>query len=90
MNVQEIKRQLIAIVRELLDTEPASKAEMKDWYEKAREAKALMELDVGELDVPHALWHYLEDADIRLKDPEYSKVQIAHIEETIRDWAAGS
>ena len=28
------------------------------------------------IDVPHEVWHYLSDADIRVRDREYAKVQL--------------
>jgi hypothetical protein len=30
--------------------------------------------------VPHGVWHYLSDADVRIRDPGYAKVQL----ETVR------
>jgi hypothetical protein len=29
--------------------------------------------------VPHEVWHYLHDADVRLKDPAYAKVQLEKV-----------
>jgi hypothetical protein len=45
-----------------------------------------MELDRGDLQVPHALWHYLEDADIRLKDQRYAESQVLMVKEILRTW----
>lgn len=28
------------------------------------------------MDVPHEVWHYLSDADIRVRDREYAKIQL--------------
>jgi hypothetical protein len=30
-------------------------------------------------DVPHEVWHYLSDADIRVRDREYANVQLERI-----------
>lgn len=60
---------------------PVTKDELNDWYEKATRLEA-DHLKGGEdyLDVPHFLWHYLADADIRMKDEEYAEMQNRRID----------
>ncbi|MBA8682415.1 hypothetical protein [Stenotrophomonas tumulicola] len=57
-----------------------------DWYDRAKKVRSLMELDKGDLQVPHALWHYLDDADIRIKDQRYAEAQILQIKELLHTW----
>lgn len=35
--------------------------------------------------VPHDLWHFLSDADIRFKDPRYRKAQLEGMERWIKE-----
>lgn len=30
----------------------------------------------GESSVPHEVWHYLHDADIRIRDPKFAEAQL--------------
>jgi hypothetical protein len=64
--LQEIAAQL----RELQRTSPTDTADLADWDASARRFS-------GELSVPlpPQVMHYLHDADIRIKDPEYRKSQ---------------
>lgn len=86
MNTESIKRRISSSISDLIEREPASEKEMRDWYDKAKEVKSLMELDKGDIQVPHALWHYLDDADIRMKDQNYAEAQILLIKELLRTW----
>jgi hypothetical protein len=42
-------------------------------------ARLLQRNYAGEPDVPHEVWHYLHDADIRVRDREYARVQLERI-----------
>lgn len=86
MNIDEVKRIIVALINNLLEEEPHSRDDLLRWREKAERVKSLMAYDDGRLDVPHILWHYLDDADIRLKDHEYANEQLPHVQEVIRDW----
>jgi len=86
MSAEDRKRKISASIADLIEKEPTSKSEMIDWYDKAKKVKSLMELDRGDLQVPHALWHYLEDADIRLKDQRYAESQVLMVKEVLRTW----
>jgi len=35
--------------------------------------------------VPHDLWHFLSDADIRFKDPRYRKTQLEGMQRWIKE-----
>lgn len=86
MDAEDAKERIIASVFDLIETEPTSKGALLDWQRKAGMVKLLMELDTGDLQVPHVLWHYLEDADVRMKDPRYAESQTLHVNEALRRW----
>ena len=67
---------LAEALSELVAFVPSNKDELKQWYDRAWDLKA-QHLKGGEdyLDVPHFLWHYLSDADIRMKDDKYAEMQ---------------
>ena len=71
----QIKRLAEALTR-LADFVPASKADLNQWYDQAQQIKD-DHLKGGEdyLEVPHFLWHYLSDADIRMKSEVYAEMQ---------------
>ena len=75
-NQQTEIKQLGNALRCLNEFVPCSKAELKQWYEQARRLEA-EHLKGGEdyLDVPNFVWHYLSDADIRMKDEIYAEMQ---------------
>jgi hypothetical protein len=71
----QIKKFAEALTR-LVEFVPTSNDELKQWYEESWQFKA-EHLKGGEdfLKVPHFLWHYLSDADIRMKSEAYAKMQ---------------
>jgi len=86
VNNAEIQEAIRSEIHNLIKMEPSSGSQLADWYKSTCSARSLMELDNGELQVPHILWHYLADADIRLKDRRYSDVQLAEVQEQLRAW----
>jgi hypothetical protein len=61
----------------LHDMATSSPRDLKIWYENARNVhERLMKSSESDLGpVPEMVWHYLSDADIRLKDIAYREVQ---------------
>ena len=86
VNIADIQEAIRSEIHNLIEMEPSSGSQLADWYKSTTAARSLMELDNGELQVPHALWHYLADADIRLKDREYSEAQLAEVQAQLRAW----
>lgn len=86
MNNAEIQEAIRSEIHNLIKMEPCSGSQLVDWYKGTTAARSLMELDRGELQVPHVLWHYLADADIRLKDLEYAEAQLAEVQAQLRAW----
>jgi len=70
------RQQLAADLRELASNEPKNRAGLDRWYEDARRVQdriaSAPDVTTG---VPDFIWHYLSDADVRLKDPRYAQVQ---------------
>ena len=55
---------------------PCSKRELKQWYESAHQLENALVARAGFSEkLPHFVWHYLSDADIRLKDSDYAEHQ---------------
>jgi hypothetical protein len=86
MTDDEIRDAIINGIRALLLSEPECREAIAQWNSDAATIKRLMMLDRGTVGVPHELWHYLDDADIRVKDRDYAKAQIEHVEDVIRQW----
>lgn len=73
-----IKRLADELTR-LIDFVPVTKDELRQWYDQAQrlyEGSLLM-------GAPHFVWHYLSDADIRMKDEVYTKMQNQRIDTVI-------
>lgn len=87
MKGEALKVEIINGIRELLDSEPDTKEGMRMWSEGAEKVMRLMEMDYGSLGVPHELWHYIHDVDIRVKDGEYKRIQVELIKEVIDHWS---
>ncbi len=61
-------------LRQLTQQEPKLKSELKAWHETAQEFRKKL-TSINQDILPHFVWHYLDDADIRLKDPAYKADQ---------------
>lgn len=46
-------------------------------------ALALQNTPISEPGIPHEIWHYLHDADIRVRDRDYANVQLRRITEVL-------
>ncbi len=64
----------------LVEFVPKTKEELEQWYIQARNLETEHLLNGGlSQDMPHFLWHYLSDADIRMKDESYADIQSRRI-----------
>jgi hypothetical protein len=74
----------------LCRTEPLDRADLPSWYERAHSLGETIRADAGLCGaVPEHVWHYLSDADIRLKDKDYAKVQREGMIEIIAELKSG-
>jgi hypothetical protein len=63
-------------LRRLVEMEVVDRDTLSVWYKEARRVQEKIKTaDASLSHVPHLVWHYLTDADIRLKDPEYARMQ---------------
>lgn len=53
----------------------ASKADAKVWRAEAAVLEQQLTNRFPDLEFPHEIWHYLSDADVRAREPEYGAVQ---------------
>lgn len=78
-----------ACLRMLLESEPASAEQVSAWYARAEALKRTLQSSVCGIDVPHLIWHYLDDADIRFRDGSYAQDQILAVEKIVEEWGGG-
>ena len=71
-----------SILKELLDFEVKNKEDLKAWNKLAEQV--YIEDKESPRDLPEVVWHYLDDAGIRLKEPEYGLHQIEGVKEYIQ------
>jgi hypothetical protein len=70
LTMNDIQRLAEELTR-LANFVPATKEELNQWYAQAQRL-----IDSRLLtDAPHFVWHYLSDADIRMKDEVYAEMQ---------------
>ena len=74
--MSDLLREVRAVLAAELAGELAGPALIKRCTEVAR---LVQQNYAGEPDVPHEVWHYLHDADIRVRDSEYANVQLERI-----------
>lgn len=84
-------RQVGRMLRELAESTPEDVRELPAWYKRARELESVLQSDSGALSdaIPHFVWHYLADADIRARDLAYRVDQQATILNIIMALEAG-
>jgi hypothetical protein len=72
-SLEEVAKRL----RQLAALSPAGPAELKTWHAAAKEFEDWLSVRPERLvdQVPHFVWHYLADADIRSKDEVYRRDQ---------------
>jgi hypothetical protein len=71
-------------LRELQRTSPIDMASLADWDTSARKFSSSLDVQL-----PPQVMHYLHDADIRIKDPEYRASQNEMISGIIADLESG-
>jgi hypothetical protein len=77
-SLQEVAQRL----RWLAAVSPAGPGELKAWYAAAKEFRDWLSARPERLidQVPHFVWHYLDDAEIRAKDVVYRRDQERELE----------
>lgn len=85
LNAADERTSAVARLRMLLKSEPASVEQVAEWYRQAESLKRVLQSSAALTSVPHVIWHYLDDADIRLRDRAYAQEQIMAVEESIQN-----
>lgn len=81
---------LADVLAALVKIGPRSVEDLDVWYKAAHAAEdQLVQPGGGAENVPHFLWHYLSDGDIRVRDREYSEMQERRILKMIDSLRAG-
>lgn len=71
-------------ITELAERPAHDAASLAQWKEDALRMKQALRRDPPlAARVPHFIWHYLDDADIRARDPAYAASQTAQLKEAL-------
>jgi hypothetical protein len=82
--VERAVSDLLDAVRGVLAAELSGELSGKTLVDRCTEvAEDLRREYAGEASVPHDVWHYLHDADIRIRDPNYAEAQLALLKSLI-------
>lgn len=87
MGAIDEKNLVLACLWRLLESEPASEEQVPGWYQRAQFIKNVIRSSSYEIGVPHVIWHYLDDADIRIRDSRYAEAQVLAVRRSIDEWA---
>jgi len=69
--------ELVAALKTAAAIEMSSPEDTKRWEKQAEAIRLMLHGNAGLADlVPHIVWHYLADSDVRRNDPAYRKMQI--------------
>jgi hypothetical protein len=76
-------------LRKLVAQPAVSRAEVEAWCDQAEQFRAYVRERHPEVELPHVVYHYLSDADIRARDPEYRTDQDRRIANVISHFDRG-
>ena len=82
MTIRNVHTERLAeALTSLLNFVPETAEDLARWYDKAQ---CILENPSLLKGAPHFLWHYLADADIRMKDPAYADMQRRRVEQVLQ------
>ncbi|MBZ4422304.1 hypothetical protein K8638_38310 [Myxococcus sp. RHST-1-4] len=73
-----------------MDLPARTKAELKAWYAEAREVQERILASEELHTIPHSLWHFFSDADVRARSPEDREGQFEQVRQHIAVLATGA
>lgn len=82
-------REIAAGLRQLRRSSPIAEQALPEWNEQSRRFAGRLTGDFSAVDLPEEVWHYLHDADLRIKDPDYKQTQDQTMDEIIADLERG-
>jgi hypothetical protein len=80
INVTEFCRKLRELARRPVNTHD----DLDEWRALARELEASISADLADR-IPHFVWHYLTDADIRFREEGYRHDQEQELEAALKE-----
>jgi hypothetical protein len=80
-------RQAGRLLRALAESSPSERDGSSAWYAQAREFQLFIVQQA--VPVPHFVYHYLSDADIRVRSESYRSMQQAQVLDVIRQLENG-
>jgi hypothetical protein len=84
--VPSSRDEVVEAVRALAARVPRSHAELSALETDSVNLARHIQHGTSLHDVPHLVWHFLSDADIRFKDPAYAQLQLTRINEVLDAW----
>lgn len=75
---------LAADLRRLVALNPRTRTELTYWYGEAIAVKERIRTSPEVHGMPHSLWHFLDDADIRAKDPAFARDSLERLAAHLR------
>jgi hypothetical protein len=81
------KDDVIAAIRRLADRVPQTREDLSALEAESVELALHIQKRTALHDVPEHVWHFLSDADVRFKDPEYAQVQLVSLRDVLTRWA---
>jgi hypothetical protein len=73
---EDVLQQAGQLLRGLVDSTPNNAEQLPEWYDRAQEFREFLRSNPSLYKVlPHFVHHYLTDADIRSREPEYRVIQ---------------
>jgi hypothetical protein len=83
------KVELIATLRAIADRRPQTREDLKQLERECVSLALHIQRKMTISDVPHEIWHFLHDPDIRFKDPAYAEAQLAVVRDALAHWESG-
>jgi hypothetical protein len=90
MTREKAAREFGQRLRRLAEWRVGEKRNLKAWYAAAHEVADWAQATPSVAEVPHFFWHYISDADIRLKDLDYARLQDERVWELIAILESGA
>ena len=77
------KAELLAALRALAQRTPRTRDDLRQLQEDSLALALHIQRNMALHNVPHSVWHFLHDADIRFKDAAYAEMQLSQISEVL-------
>jgi hypothetical protein len=87
MNTNALIRSIAALAERRIDSPEA----LQVWQVEAAHLKKQLHSHPGAATtLPHFVWHYLDDADLRSRDPQYASSQNEQLHEALASMGKGN